>query len=96
MGCCSTLADKWIRLLKKYCKRLSKKESQVEDFRSGRPALVISKGSRNVVFYDLTTPPPVLVTAEPSAVRISDGSSWRMLPSSVLIKMMNWKRSYVF
>jgi hypothetical protein len=49
-----------------------------------------------VVFYDLTTPPPVLVTAEPSAVRISDGSSWRMLPSSVLIKMMNWKRSYVF
>ena len=41
------------------------------------PALVISKGSRNVLFYDLTTPPPVLVTAEPSAVQISDGSSWR-------------------
>src|SRR5262249_35238084 len=41
------------------------------------PALVISKGVRNVIFYDLTTAPPVLVTAEPSTVRISDGSSWR-------------------
>jgi mono/diheme cytochrome c family protein len=41
------------------------------------PALVISKGSRNVIFYDLTTPPPVLVTAEPSAVKVSEGSSWR-------------------
>jgi mono/diheme cytochrome c family protein len=41
------------------------------------PALVVSKGARSVIFYDLTTPPPVLVTAEPSAVRLSDGSSWR-------------------
>jgi hypothetical protein len=41
------------------------------------PALVISKGSRSVIFYDLTTPPQVLVTAEPSAVRLSDGSAWR-------------------
>ena len=41
------------------------------------PALVLSKGSRSVLFYDLTTPPPVLVTAEPSAVNIADGSSWR-------------------
>jgi mono/diheme cytochrome c family protein len=41
------------------------------------PALVVSKGSRRVIFYDLTTPPPVLVTAEPSAVKLSDGSSWR-------------------
>ena len=40
------------------------------------PALVISKGTRSVIFYDLTTPPPVLVTAEPSAVKISDGSPW--------------------
>jgi len=39
------------------------------------PALVISKGTRSVIFYDLTTPPPVLVTAEPSAVKLSDGSS---------------------
>ena len=41
------------------------------------PALVVSKGTRNVIFYDLTTPPPVLVTAEPSAVKLSEGSSWR-------------------
>jgi mono/diheme cytochrome c family protein len=41
------------------------------------PALVISKGTRSVIFYDLTTPPPVLVAAEPSAVKISDGSPWR-------------------
>ena len=41
------------------------------------PALVISKGTRSVIFYDLTTPPPVLVTAEPSSVKLSDGSSWR-------------------
>jgi mono/diheme cytochrome c family protein len=40
------------------------------------PALVVSKGIRNVIFYDLTTPPPVLVTAEPSAVKLSDRSSW--------------------
>jgi mono/diheme cytochrome c family protein len=41
------------------------------------PALVISKGSRSVIFYDLTTPPPVLVTAEPSAVKLSERSAWR-------------------
>jgi len=41
------------------------------------PALVISKGTRTVIFYDLTMPPPVLVTAEPPAVKLSDGSSWR-------------------
>jgi mono/diheme cytochrome c family protein len=41
------------------------------------PALVLSKGTRSLIFYDLTTPPPVLVTAEPSAVKLSDGSSWR-------------------
>jgi hypothetical protein len=29
------------------------------------------------MFYDLTTPPLVLVTAEPSAVKLSDGRSWR-------------------
>jgi len=41
------------------------------------PALVISKGTRSLIFYDLTTPPLVLVTAEPSSVKLSDGSSWR-------------------
>lgn len=41
------------------------------------PALVVSKGARSLIFYDLTTPPPVLVTAEPSAVKLSNGSSWR-------------------
>jgi mono/diheme cytochrome c family protein len=41
------------------------------------PALVISNGARNVIFYDMTIPPPVLVTAEPSTVKFSDGSSWR-------------------
>ena len=41
------------------------------------PALVLSKGTRSLIFYDLTTPPPVLVTAEPSAVKLSDGSTWR-------------------
>jgi mono/diheme cytochrome c family protein len=43
----------------------------------GMPALVISKGTRSVIFYDLTTPPPVFVTAEPSAVKLADGSTWR-------------------
>jgi hypothetical protein len=29
------------------------------------------------MFYDLTSPPPVLRTWEPSAVKIAEGSSWR-------------------
>ena len=41
------------------------------------PALVLSKGSRSVVFYDLTTPPPVLHTVEPGAVTIAEGSGWK-------------------
>jgi mono/diheme cytochrome c family protein len=41
------------------------------------PALVLSKGTRNVIFYDLSTPPPVLRTVEPAGVRLTDGSSWR-------------------
>ena len=41
------------------------------------PALVVSKGARAVLFYDLTTPPPVLVTADPSSVTIAAGSPWR-------------------
>ena len=41
------------------------------------PALVVSSGSRGVIFYDLTARPPVLRTAEQSAVRLTDGSTWR-------------------
>jgi mono/diheme cytochrome c family protein len=41
------------------------------------PALVLGKGGRIITFYDLTTPPPVLVSAEPSTVTIAEGSSWR-------------------
>jgi len=41
------------------------------------PALVINDGSRAKVFYDLTTPPPVLHTAQPGSVTWRDGSDWR-------------------
>ncbi len=41
------------------------------------PALVVSKTANAVIFYDLTTPPPVLRTESPSAVQTRDGSSWR-------------------
>jgi hypothetical protein len=41
------------------------------------PALVVSNGSRTIIFYDLTTRPPVLRTVEPSAVKLTDGSTWR-------------------
>ena len=41
------------------------------------PALVVSNTKRALVFYDLTTPPPVLRTLEPSALTLSTGSSWR-------------------
>jgi mono/diheme cytochrome c family protein len=41
------------------------------------PALVVSNGSRGVIFYDLTARPPVLRTADQSAVKLTDGSTWR-------------------
>ena len=41
------------------------------------PALVVSKASRGVFFYDLTIPPPVLRTVDPGAVQIAEGSGWR-------------------
>jgi len=41
------------------------------------PALVVSKASRAVVFYDLTIPPPVQRTVDPAAVQIAEGSGWR-------------------
>jgi len=43
---------------------------------STMPALLVTRG-RNVVFYDLTTAPPVLVTADPTKVTITGGSTWR-------------------
>jgi len=30
-----------------------------------------------VLFYDLTTPPPVLRTEMPAGVQLRDGSNWR-------------------
>ena len=41
------------------------------------PALVLSNKSQQVMFYDLTTPPPVLRTEAPAAVQTRDGSNWR-------------------
>ena len=41
------------------------------------PALIVSKTSRAVIFYDLTTPPPVLRTMEPGAVQTADSSAWK-------------------
>jgi mono/diheme cytochrome c family protein len=41
------------------------------------PALIVSKGSRSVIFYDLTIPPPVQRTVEPGAVAFAEGSGWK-------------------
>jgi mono/diheme cytochrome c family protein len=41
------------------------------------PVLVLSKRSQSVKFYDMTTPPPVLRTVEPSAIQISEGNAWK-------------------
>jgi len=41
------------------------------------PALVVSNTKRAVIFYDLTAPPPVLRTLDPSTVKIAEGNSWR-------------------
>jgi mono/diheme cytochrome c family protein len=41
------------------------------------PAVVVSKARRNIIFYDLTVPPPVLRTVEPASAQTTDGSSWR-------------------
>jgi mono/diheme cytochrome c family protein len=41
------------------------------------PALMVGKTSRGVIFYDLTTPPPVLRTADPTAVETTPGSAWK-------------------
>jgi mono/diheme cytochrome c family protein len=41
------------------------------------PGLMVGKTSRGVMFYDLSTPPPVLRTADPGAVEITQGSAWK-------------------
>ncbi|HVH25736.1 MAG TPA: hypothetical protein VM818_03215 [Vicinamibacterales bacterium] len=41
------------------------------------PALLVSNASRSAIYYDLTTPPPVLRTAAPASVTFTDGSSWQ-------------------
>jgi hypothetical protein len=46
------------------------------------PALMVARRSQSVIFYDLTTPPPVLRTVAPTEATTTDGSSWRH--SSVL------------
>lgn len=40
------------------------------------PALVLSEGKQNTVFYDLTATPPVLRNAAPGSVKFVDGSNW--------------------
>lgn len=41
------------------------------------PALVVSKKANAVIFYDLTSAPPVLRTESPSSVQTREGSTWR-------------------
>ena len=41
------------------------------------PALVVGKTVRAVIFYDLTSAPPVLRTEDPSRVKTIEGSAWR-------------------
>ncbi len=41
------------------------------------PVLVLSQGKQSVVFYDLTSAPPVQRNVEPGSVNFTDGNSWR-------------------
>lgn len=41
------------------------------------PALIVARRAQEVVFYDLTSAPPVLRTLPPDSVQITEGSSWR-------------------
>ncbi len=41
------------------------------------PVLVLSEGRQNVVFYDLTSAPPVQRNAEPGSVTFTVGGNWR-------------------
>src|SRR5213593_332633 len=40
------------------------------------PGLILAQKSQTVIFYDLTTAPPVLRTEMPAAVEIRNGSNW--------------------
>jgi mono/diheme cytochrome c family protein len=40
------------------------------------PILMVSRKAQSVLFYDLTSAPPVLRTALPSEIQTRDGSSW--------------------
>jgi mono/diheme cytochrome c family protein len=57
------------------------------------PALVVSKKANAVIFYDLTTPPPVLRTESPAAIQTRDGSTWRH--SSVISAYSDAERSAI-
>jgi mono/diheme cytochrome c family protein len=41
------------------------------------PVLPVSQTTRSVIFYDLTSSPPVLRTADPASVALADASTWR-------------------
>ena len=41
------------------------------------PALLVARRVQDVVFYDLTSAPPVMRTLPADAVAITDGSTWR-------------------
>jgi mono/diheme cytochrome c family protein len=41
------------------------------------PVLVLSNGKQSLLFYDLTSAPPVERNAEPGSVKFSDSSNWR-------------------
>lgn len=41
------------------------------------PALLVSEGANHTLFYDLTSPPPVLRTVRDDELGIEPGSSWR-------------------
>jgi cytochrome c553 len=41
------------------------------------PALIVSQGKSRALFYDLTSPPPVLRTVDPATLKVAAGNSWR-------------------
>jgi hypothetical protein len=41
------------------------------------PALVLTQAKARTMFYDLTSAPPVLRTADPAAAKITAGSAWK-------------------
>jgi mono/diheme cytochrome c family protein len=44
------------------------------------PVLIVSRKAQSVIFYDLTSVPPVLRTVAPAEIQIREGSSWRHGP----------------